>query len=221
MRKLNIGYNNLFYVALIGFVLQISCAQEPSKEELSMLKQALIAYNNKDFGKSESILNELLGETDNWDQALILRAKIRFFTRRFEDAENDLRSLLKNDQNHPAANIWLAKIVAIDDSRIDEAIEILENVVSRNPDDLIAHYYLARCLEKKGDVNKALLAYQKAASSDYHAGKAHLQLGNLLYRNKLEQRAKGHFEMARAIAVSKSDRDEAIKMLTLIKSEIE
>lgn len=210
-----------FLVLMFLLPLASGCSDEISAEHRDLYAKALVAYNDRNFQQAERLAAEILEDHPSWDQPRMLRAKVLFFTRRFGPAEKDLRTIIDQDANHPYANLWLAKVLATNPERLGEAIEILGGIVRRNPDDLVAHYYLARCLEQNGDLQKAILHYQQSLGAEYHLSKAHLHLGTLLQAHRLEDRAEEHFRRVERLGVNKEDAQRARDFLSSRRKEDE
>ncbi len=200
---------------LLSLANIVACSGEISKEDRDQYGKALVLYNNRNFKESEQIASDLLDDYEDWSAPRLLRAKIYFFTRRFAAAEKDLREVIARDVHHPYANLWLAKVVATDETRTKEATELLKELTERNPDDVVAHYYLARCYEKSGDYSQAIVHYQHAVGAEYHLSKAHLHLGTLLKAHELDRRAQKHFRKVELLNINKEDARKARNLIAV------
>ena len=198
---------------LILLLLLGSCSNADDRNRRDQrLHQALNYYRNQKFTEAGQLTQNLIRKHPDWPAPQILNAKILFITRKFREAENQLRETLDKNPNHPYARQWLARAIATQPERLTEAVAVLAQMLQRNPDDSVAHYLLARCAERLGQREKAIRHYQEAISVSATVSRAHLRLADLLNRNNLPERARRHLEQVRALNL-KSHAKEAKQLL--------
>tara|TARA_B100001939_G_scaffold348043_1_gene372134 strand:- start:17005 stop:17544 length:540 start_codon:yes stop_codon:yes gene_type:complete len=149
-------------------------------------------YIRQDFPRSRSILLDLIEKNDDWIPPRILNGKILYFTRKFSGAENQFRNILSMEPDHPYAQQWLARTIATDPGRTGEAIKLLKRILDRNPDDITAHYLLARCATRAEKPRLAISHFKDALRGSRILQKTHLELGRLLQSLGLDKRADKH-----------------------------
>jgi len=83
-----------------------------------------------------------------------------------------IRSMLAS---HPADN-FLEHALALENIKIghdDEARTLFEQILQRDPDYVGSYYHLAKILERKGEIEPALLWYQKGMVAAKRLGDQH------------------------------------------------
>ncbi len=170
------------------------CSKEDgfSKEELVEFQKAQAMYRGQKFDDAKDILNKLIAQKPDNIEAGVLRAKIHFFTREYDQAEALLRKYADRDDDNPYVLMWLGKTVAVQEKRNAEAIEIFKTIVERDPENYLARYYLGRCLERDQKLKPALEQYYNALALEYELSKIHQHLGTLLTEMKMTDRAQHH-----------------------------
>ncbi len=207
------GRTLLFAVLLVTTLAGGSaCSGERAPLDETQLKQfteAQTLYRNKKFDDALARLKKLREARPDYLEAASLEARILFFTKRFDESEAVLNEVLADDPHNPHALMWLGKTIAVNPERQPEAAEHFRAIITRDPENYMARYYLGRCLEAQNKIRPALLEYQAALAMEYQVSKIHLHMGRLLSGIQMQDRAQKHFDRVRALGVSANDVDFA------------
>lgn len=114
---------------------------------------------------AEQSLKKAIELSPNSPEAHLRYGSLLNRLRRFEEAENELRTAKKFDPTSLAVNLNLA-IVMMNSKRIDEAITQFNRTLELEKDFTTPRWYLARCLWLKGDKKGTLQESAKALQID-------------------------------------------------------
>ncbi len=184
-----------------------------NEDQLKRFNDAQTLYRNRKFDDARESLEKLLDERPGSVEVVALLARVRFFTREFDAAEELLRDYLDDDEHNPYALMWLGKTIAVNPERQAEAAEIFKQIVQRDPENYLARYYLGRTLEAQNQLKPALLEYQTALAMEYQVSKVHLHMGRLFDRLEMGDRARTHFQRVQALGVNAADIEAAESLM--------
>lgn len=215
MRRVNFFQLAAVLFIVISLIGVLHCSKSGGIDEASakQLAQAMELYRNRRFAQTEKVLRAVRSANPDHLETEVLLARTLFFSKRFAEAENTLRATLKAHPRNPYASLWLARVLMVRKDRLNEAITVLRGVLSRDPENLRAHYYLGRCMEAGNQPQAALVAYRRALSMEAQVSRVHLHSARLLYSLKLPGRAQQHASRVTQLDSSVRDVKEAQRLL--------
>lgn len=204
-----LSWKALSWWRLIALLLPLSAAilycgadsAIAAKDQL-LVRQAEALYRERKLEKAEQILSRLQNRYPDSIEINLPLAKIYFFSRRLQQAELLLRRLAEKRERRPYLLMWLGRVLSVNPDRQAEALQIFEQILQNNPENYMAHYYLGRILEAQNRSREALLAYKSALAMEYHLGRIHARLGDLLAEMRMEERSRWHSKRAAEINAS-------------------
>jgi predicted Zn-dependent protease len=185
----------LFMVAAL-----VGCDEKNlSKEDLLQFQRAQSLFIGKKFAESEKVLTPLLEKRPGHLESVVLLSKIKIYTRNYAEAESLLRAYLEDDEENPYALMWLGRLLALQEPRREEAVEIFKKIVHKDPENYLAHYYLARFLEKENRMKEALQEYRAALAMEQELGRMHLHIGSMMARLNMKDQAELHYNRSKML----------------------
>jgi len=142
-----------------------SCIKTPDKETLLLYKRASQAYSQGQF----IYVSEILGKTNNFPPALILRAKAEYFSGDLEKAEKTFRRAVKLQPSSLEANLYLARILR-EKGDPAGAVKITEALLADNPQDIRSLRFAAALAAETGKFDEAIFLLDRV--SEYSAESA-------------------------------------------------
>lgn len=131
------------------------------------------------------------------------------------DALNELQKLEKLNPNYKGLYLLKGKIyqTRLDDS--DKALEAFQKVITTDPQNAEAYYYIGTIYQQKNNKEEAILSYEKAVATNSDdkesISKSYLQLGRIY---KTDQNTDKAIEILRKALLIKPDSKEIIFELT-------
>lgn len=113
----------------------------------------------------------------------------------FADAEAQMREILAAMPEYEYAEISLGDVY-LKQEKLDEAWDIYQRIVKRNPDSGLAHTHLGDIREQQGKFQEALGHYERAVDLEPDVPKLHYNLGRLLVILGRDDEALPRFELA-------------------------
>jgi anaphase-promoting complex subunit 3 len=98
-----------------------------------------------DFERAHEFARRLAAHYGDQPNVHFLHGTIYSFEKRSEEAAEEFRLELKVSPNHAQAMVQLA-FIALEDSRLDEALPLAKRAASIETNDALAHYALGRVL---------------------------------------------------------------------------
>jgi tetratricopeptide (TPR) repeat protein len=144
-----------------------------------------VAYTRaREPQKAKAIFAELLSSAVDPAQASLLLGRISYEGGRFSEAETSLLAALERDPNLPGARLELAKVY-ISQRQNAKALALLRALVSANPEDADAQYFLGALLATEQNFAASLQPLEAARKGlpdswavFYYLGKARFKLGD-------------------------------------------
>ncbi len=106
--------------------------------------------------------------------------KVYFIRKDKEEAEKFFHKVLKLEPNNYHALTMLGEISSLDRTRLDQAQTYLEQALKEAPEDLDAHFSLARVFAMKGDREHALIEFRFIFSKEAEFPLYHFVMGQIL-----------------------------------------
>ncbi len=124
---------------------------------------AKMAFDNKDFEKSEKIIKEILDENSSYDDAKVLQARLLLVKEQYDDAIALLNKVVWSKGDSEEANLLLAQTFLIKGDQ-KQADKYFLNVLDANPANLQALTYLYDKAMQAKNVKSARDLVEKALS---------------------------------------------------------
>ncbi len=193
---------HVYFAAITVAFAAARCGPGPlSREDIETFSKAQTFYSNQKFAEAENVLKPVYENHPERIESGVLLAKVYFFTRKFRESEEILQRLLSMHESNPYVMIWLGKLLAVQETRMPEAVKIFQKVLKNDPENFAAHYYLGRCLEDSGKIKEALAEYQSALAMEQQLSKIHLHMGLMLHDLQMEDRSREHFAHVRFLNI--------------------
>lgn len=181
--------------------LGASCAKAETAELDKKYESALQAYAAGDKERSGQLLEDILKVDSNYTPALLMQAKILYYGQNMADAQEAFRTALRSDPESVDAAVGLARVLALEESGREEALQLANSAVGRSSTSVEAWYVKGLVHERRGEVDQAIAAYRTAANEGRRLALVHLQLGQLYRRAGLAPQADFEFKLAEALSL--------------------
>jgi tetratricopeptide (TPR) repeat protein len=176
---------------------------DPLIEEIRALRtglqpridRALFLCNNGQVDVALALIDQVLGDHPQSDEAHLTRAKLLIRSNRHDEAEPALRQAIALKPGLADAHFLLGGIQMIRKDYVAAEASYLQTVASK-PNHARAHHLLGDCRLKRGDKNQAIAAFRDALRYRPDFVPAHLELGALLLEAGQREEAIGHLEQA-------------------------
>jgi len=146
-----------------------------------------------------ALLTEALSHSPDQTEYLVLRGGIYGHLRRYQEADGDLRRVLRLHPSHAPAHLelgllhWRKGLAA-------EAAGHFQRSLEFQPENARACCYLGDALNQAGDLAGAHAALERAVQLDSHDAKAHHLLGRVLDRLGHPDEAREMYQRSRELA---------------------
>lgn len=174
-------------------------ASEPEHIE-ARLHLARLLDRLEESGGAIELLSEGLGRVPDQTELLVLRGAIRGRVRRYDEAESDLRRVLRLYPSHSPAEFELG-LVLWRKGMVPEAAAHFRQALDSEPDNARASYYLADALNHVGDLAGAHAALVRALQAAPRDGKAYHLIGRVLDRMGRTEEAREMYQRGREVAL--------------------
>lgn len=173
--------------------------------------QASRDFGEQKTGAARSAIDEILDLDPTHTNARILRGRIAYYDKKYDEAEIDFREAWIQDSSSIDALLWLARSQSL---RTDEsgesvpktgpvaAIASLELLVEKDPGNTAAWYLLGTLYEGQGQIDRAIAAYRYGLVAGQNLGLIHVRLAELYGEADLIEQARPHLEAAAIFARS-------------------
>ncbi|MBU0551520.1 zinc-ribbon domain-containing protein [Myxococcota bacterium] len=174
---------------LIGQVLQLDTTRlSPENKSRAYLLRARIQLKEKEEESGLSSLQQAIKAWPNNLDAINLLSKQHFEKKNYEEALEQLEALSAAGVESPLISIQLAHCqIAL--NRKDIAFDIMEEAISKNPNDISLPISLGDIYKDLNQYDKARTAYQAALKIDPKDQTAQLKMSDLLVKEAKIQEA--------------------------------
>ena len=154
MKIINI---NIFFLSGL-IILFASCVKSPDMESIRLYVHAYEAYSQ---GRLDDVI-EVLNSQNNFQPALILRAKAEYFSGDLKKAESSCRRAVKLRPSSMEASLYLARILR-ESGDLAGAEKLTEGMLADNPQDIRALRLAAELASDAGKFDEAAVFLDRAA----------------------------------------------------------
>lgn len=177
-------------------VLEEVCENHPNKPARIFLLNTYIELGN--IGKAQNLLETCLAEYPDSINVKFCEAQINWLTKKRKLATDQFDALLKGSQNTEMM-MQIGKIYNIN-GFYEKAKNVLEKGFALKQEDVFINHQLGFALLRLGDFETALEHFFKVIDSFYFFAKAHLYIGECLYRLGYFEQAGEAWELAATMA---------------------
>ena len=194
----------IFRVAalFLSFAALASCENKEAAKTLYI--KALESYEQKDLKSAEAFINQCAKHDKKNDQAKFLKAKIKFFQERREDALEILLDLEKRNSDNKEIKRLLIKCLLLD-GRVHEAAEKIQRELKLDRGDWRLYQLAAFAAAKENDVEKRLYNLSQAAESLEGAAQIYFELSQIWTSLGIDEKAKDCEKKCEALDKSLAD----------------
>ncbi len=198
-------------------ILCAGCADPKLAAELYSKGES--QYLNKNLSEAEKLFTGVLKNDDDFLNAYLMLAKIRYYNKDYDGAVRHADSILERDSNHSGGLYWKARILVMSGKdSMEEPVKLLRILLENNSHHIPARMLLALIYEKNGKFKEALHEYITVLEEEESLINVRGNLAVLYRRMGLKERAID--EIGRAVKISAVTGRE-VKTLNLIKGELE
>ncbi|MCL2440268.1 MAG: tetratricopeptide repeat protein [Treponema sp.] len=147
---------NIFLLGLV--ILFISCVKTPDSETIRLYARASDFYLQGRFAE----VSEILSGMNNFPPALILNAKAEYFYGNLDKAEKLCRRAIKLRPSMLEASLYLSRVLR-DKNEIAGAMQVIESLLSDNPQDIRTLRFAAELASDMGRFDEAAVFLDRAA----------------------------------------------------------
>ncbi len=147
------------------------------------VKLARLLMKENDLQATEKLLDEVLKENVNHNEALISRGQIALANKDVDSAIAAFRSALKGQPNSAEIRLYLARAHMLN-KEYRQAIDNLQSVLATEKNNQSARYTLAQAFSLNGDIEKSIEQYQALIKIDSENQKFRLSLFSLLIKSR-------------------------------------
>lgn len=159
------------------------------------IDRALFLSGNGQIDAALALMDQVLADHPNSDEAYLTRAKLLIRANRHDQAEPALCQAIALKPDLVDAHFLLGGIQMMHKD-YTAAERSYQQTVASKPNHARAHYLLGECRLKRGDKTQALTAFRDALRYRPDFVPAHVELGALLLEAGQREEAIGHLEQA-------------------------
>ena len=181
-------------------------AEEPFKKGHTFLREKKLDDALREFERAAQLSPETalahywVGMTD-------------YYKKEFEKAIAQFKKVLEIEPKNYRALAMIGRILALNKSKIDQAITYLNDSLSINPDFAEARFDLARIYALKGDMKHSIAEFALIFRAERNYAMYHYELGRILESAKAVEQAKKEYQRALQLNPGFSNAREAYEKL--------
>jgi len=180
---------SLLVPALLFALVVLGCgSSDPSENAIRAYLEAKELYLRGDVRGAVTQLETLVARAGRFHQARFLLGKALFMSGRQEEAAESFASLLKDYPRYADAALWHARALMASGSR-EEAEWALSEALAFSSEDPRFLYAAGSLWESRGEYQKALDYYQRAAVSGNEIGEIYLSIGKIYNRFRVYEKS--------------------------------
>lgn len=172
----------------------------PSYDPATEYQTALSALNAGDITEAATAADRLEAADPEYPGALLLLGRIRSRQNQFDLAEDHFIAAVNQDPANLDARYWLAETIARDESRSDEALIVLNDLLAKGGGHAPALLLKGLIHEKRDELPEAFETYRRAEREANTLAVIFDRLGDLYTRAKLPEKAEPEYRRARVLA---------------------
>lgn len=200
MAQLSIRAFALPAICLVAAIAAAACGADSSALPPPKYQAALSAYAAGRQAEALAALEEVLAAEPEFTPALLMQGKLYYYGRNNEAAEKAFAAARESDSENLDAMIWLARLRSASPESRDEALQLIDAAVQRSSSSVEAWYVKGLVHRRRGEVEKAIAAYQAGANEGKRLALIHLQLAELYEQAELADQARAHLALAAALS---------------------
>ncbi len=126
----------------------------------------IIAYHEQDTDRAETYFERAIETDPGFDDAYARLGTLMLERGDYERSEELFRTACEQNRRNASAFLGLAKVIAMDDERVSEAIDAYKRALSLSPNNAPAHVDLGNLYLKNGDRMSAMGEFDTALRLD-------------------------------------------------------
>lgn len=182
-----------FLIILLPFFLFCGCSNVEKAQ--SYYLDAVSEYKNQDFERALMQVNKAIGEKSDFYQAQFLKAKILFFSKDFQNAENIFLKLTKEKQDNFDCKYWLLRCYLFQ-NKLDDAIIYINKLILSNTEDWRLYYYKAQIAKQQNNFEEYFSNLNTAEKFLKDSQVVYLDLGLIWHEFGLSERSSAYYSKA-------------------------
>jgi tetratricopeptide (TPR) repeat protein len=221
-------------LAVLGLLLFLGCqagSPSPEKKETGKAKPPMSSEALEHLAQGQKFLqdqklDEALKEFQETARlaptsplAHFWLGRVYFYQKDKDQAEKAFKKVLELDPENYHAMAWLGKMYSFDKDKLDVAQSYLIKALELSPENLEAHFDLARVFAMLGERQKAMREFAFLFSKERDFFIYHFELGRMLEAWGEPDRAVEHYKRALVLNPTFSPAGDALKRLEARKSE--
>ena len=156
---------------------------------------------------------ELLRLAPDSPVAYFWLGRVYFYRKDNQQAEKSFKKVLELAPDNSHAMAWLGKIYSLDKEKFEQAISYLQKALEESPENLDAHFDLARIYGMRGESDKALGEFGFLFSKEREFILYHFELGRMLEAWREKDKALEQYKRALVLSPNFKPAEEAVKRL--------
>ena len=204
---LDIRKSPLLLLCAAALTASLQCGGTGDNASLSFFNEGKKHYARKNLEKADELFRKAAAEDPGLLNAVLMRAKIRYYRKDFPGALSFLDDIISENSNHLDALFWKARVLAVGgektgielNEREREAVKCLNAVIEANSGHVQARTLLALLHEKNRKYRESLYQYHAALREEESLVHARSNLAILYARMGLKDRAIKELKTAMAI----------------------
>ncbi len=176
-----------------------SQAEERAAQEYA---KAVERFNANDLDGAQRALKIVLEADPDSAPAHVMQGKIHFYRQNYQDAAASFQRAANSNPDHIDAMFWQARtrMMKNEDEADEQALQILERVISLDSAHIEAWYAKGLLHQKRGQMDAAIAAYKSGLQNSGKIALIYLQLGSVYHKASLPSEAERYFERALALS---------------------
>jgi tetratricopeptide (TPR) repeat protein len=224
---ITLDHNNLRAHLIRSSALLGMGDKDKARQELDLITRAypenpearfqvgFLAYQDKDFKKSEQIFGEMYKQNPNDTRGLAGITESLAAEGKMTEAIRETQKAVEREPQRKDLKLVLAKFY-VRSERYDEAIAIYQLLISQDPRSADMLFQMAETQRRKGDLNTAVETFRRCSQAAPADTACLTQLGLILDATGKREQAKPIYEQILKI---KPDSPVALNNLAFIKAE--
>jgi tetratricopeptide (TPR) repeat protein len=140
--------------------------------------------------------------------------RVYFYRKDKEQADKSFKKVLEIAPDNYHAMAWLGKLYSLDKDKLEQAQSYLQKALEESPENLEAHFDLARIYAMRGERDKALREFGFLFSKEREFFVYHFELGRMLEAWHEKDKALDQYKRTLVLSPNFKSAEEAIGRIT-------
>jgi tetratricopeptide (TPR) repeat protein len=185
--------------ALLFLLGVMACTDpSPSDSDLQAYLRAKELYLRGEVEQAADTLEKLTSRAGSFHQARFLLGKALFMAGRHDEAAGTFAALLEDYPRYADASLWHTRALVASGS-LEEAERVLTEAMAFSSEDPRFLYAAGTLWEGRGEYQKALDYYQRAALSGNDLGEIYLSIGKVYSRFRVYEKSLRYIDKCLAV----------------------